>query len=134
MGALVDSLPELLLGIAGGIGSTMTVMFSSRARREQRFNDRYDQRFNELEAKVAECEKERPQLAVLTLGVSLLLPEVQRLSESAGQPNNPVLAIVADAFDALPHDKPWPEIIERLRREPGVNVVGGDDAGTTKGV
>lgn len=118
---------ELILGLVGGAfsgaGTVGGLALKSRHSREARFEARVDAEIASLREKVEECERERPQLAILKFGVRMLVPELQRLSRIAGEPQNPMLAQVAVAFSALPVDddgRTLQTLLDQLRREPGV--------------
>lgn len=117
----VEHVLSLVAAALTGAGTTGAVALRSRSSREARFYKDVDQRMQQLEAKVKECEAERPVLAILRLGVCLMVPEVQRLSRLCGEPRNPVLDQVQNAFRALPQDKDdLNDLLDELRREPGV--------------
>lgn len=124
---------ELLFGLIGGAftgASTVgAVALRSRQSREGRFEARVDKELASLRAKVDECERERPQIAILKFGVRLLVPEIVRLSAVAGEPHNPLLAQVASAFSALPVDDAGLTFDDLLRRLDAADR-GGDDGPT----
>lgn len=115
------ALPELVFGLLSGASGVGLTAMKLRGSTQQRFYERYERRMTELEAKVVECEKERPIIQILTLGMCMTVPELQRLSRIVGEPRNPVLDQVANAFEALPQDRgDLSDLLARLRREPGV--------------
>lgn len=116
---------ETILSLVGaaitGAGTTGAVALRIKNSRETKFYERYDKRMVELEHKVAECEKERPIVQILTLGMCMAVPELQRLSLALGERRNPVLDQVANAFKALPQDRgDLNDLLHKLRSVPGV--------------
>lgn len=109
----VDLTTALLSG-GGGIVGFLGGVFQQRFAAEGRFNKRIDDRLKELEAKVEECERERPQIAILKMGVCLMVHELHERDSS-----NPVLKQVAAAFSTLPSDNSsFDELIKQLKQTP----------------
>lgn len=109
-------LMTLFLGTGGGgVLGFVGAAFQQRRSAEGVFNARVDERLKQLEAAVAECEKERPVIAVLKTSVCMLVPEVLRQ-----EPGNPVLRAVSSALSALPSsdDGPLEELIAQLKEIP----------------
>lgn len=110
-------------GVTGVLGF-LGVMATTKGTRESRFHERIDKELDELRVEVAECRKERPQMAILKMGVGMMASEVQRLD-----PNNPTLKQVASAFSALPKDNndSLDELLRKLEQVPGTEAGDGED-------
>ena len=89
----IESISAFVAG-AAGVGG---VWLKGKGSREARFNARYDERFKALEAKVEECDRERPYILIMAWGMKLIVAEAQARDSS-----NPVLKQVKKAFEALP--------------------------------
>lgn len=77
---------------------------------ETAYNQRIDKRLKDLEAEVAECRKRDGHLAVLTLGMKMVVPELLRVDKG-----NPVLRYVADAFADIPtEDGSFDDLLKKL--------------------
>lgn len=97
-------------GFVGFIGGALQTRFTA----EGRYNARVDQRLKELEEAVEDCRKRDGHIAVLSLGLKMVVPELQRNDRK-----NPVLNHVATALSALPaEDKTFDQLLEQLRHVP----------------
>jgi hypothetical protein len=80
-----------------GIGSASIAFVGAAFTREARFNHRIDKELELLRGEVAKCAAERHEFAIIKMGVTMLVPEFQRI-----EPDNGVLQAVAIAFKQLP--------------------------------
>lgn len=93
----VGGWPETIAAFAVGSVTTAGIWLKKNGTREGRFNARYDKRFDELEAKVEQCERERPFMLIMAWGMKAMVADAQERDRC-----NPVLKQVAAAFKALP--------------------------------
>jgi hypothetical protein len=106
-----------LTSLFTGAGGSILGFVAATVSREGRFNARVDQELGEMRRKVAKCEAERVEFAVVKAGMKMLLPEMRR-----ELPDNPVLLAVATAFAELPAaDDSMIELLAQIRSQRGEN-------------
>lgn len=97
-------------GLLGWIGGAIQQSFLAASKH----SDRVEKRLEVLEKQVEECRKRDGHIAVLSLGLKMIVPEMLAADKS-----NPVLRHVTNALSALPiEDSSFDGLIAKLNEIP----------------
>lgn len=106
-------LASILTGTGAAALAFIGGMAKERTGREASFNSRVDKELGALRDKVAECEKERTQVAIIKIGVTMLIEDMRERD-----PRNPVLLAVAAAYSYLdPEPQDFAALLKKLNED-----------------